>query len=169
MLKRLKVKNHEPRLEPSLDDTYSKQGNVVVRRDSEGQVVAAAVAPPLSAHPTKEVRLTWRRALSKLTNGGVDNFLELINLRNGKPISVEMPDGRMSEPIIPTPEVRRAAAMNLHEMLHGKAVAETEIKKSEEESEERARLQAMSDEQLRQVIDGEYKRLNDPDASHGDE
>lgn len=135
-------------------------------RDEKGMVRAHATVQ------RADTRLeTWRRALSKLTNGGKDMQLVLIDLMHGNAYTPrvfdkdgnEVPNIRC-EPIIPTPEVRRASAMNLHEMLHGKAVAETEVRSSEREAEKKLQLESMTDAQLQAYVDGEYELLTGPET-----
>ena len=131
-----------------------RQGNHVVLRDDKGKVRAHAL---MSRAATPE---TWRRGLHKLTDGGRDMQLTLIDLMHGNVYQPRLPDGRLSsEIIIPTPEVRRAAAMNLHEMLHGKAVAETEVLASDREAEKKVQLESMTNEQLQAYVDADYKEL----------
>lgn len=146
----------------------SRQGNHVVVRETKEvdgvprQVVKAhAVVQRADTRPE-----TWRKALSKLTNGGKDMQLVLIDLMHGNAYTPRIYDANgkelphvRCEPIIPTPEVRRASAMNLHEMLHGKAVAETEVRTSEREAEKKLQLESMSEAQLQAYIDGEYTLL----------
>lgn len=119
-----------------------KQGNVLVVRDAKGEVVASA---NVAKAPTKE---SWRRALAKLTNNGKDLDEILLSLAHGVPYEPTLPDGRKAEPIIPTPEVRRAAAMNLLENLRGKAVAQTEVLAAEKADEDLVQYAALSDAQL---------------------
>jgi hypothetical protein len=147
----------------------SRQGNSVVLREQKtgadgvpkSVVRAHALVQRADTRPE-----TWRRALSKLTEGGKDMQLVLIDLMHGNAYTPRVFDkdgkerlGVSCEPIIPSAEVRRAAAMNLHEMLHGKAVAETEVVASEREAEKKLQLESMSDAQLQQYIDGEYELL----------
>lgn len=124
--------------------------------DSKGKAVAAVA--PNGASPE-----TWRRALKKLTRGGMDIHERLLRIGMGEILISrgEMPDGTeiVSEPQVPTPEVQRAALMNLHEMMFGKAVAETEVNQSEVEAAKRQALEAMSEADLLKIIEGEYKQL----------
>lgn len=131
--------------------TVKQQGGVLVKRDEEGKITAVATAPKPTVKGTQspEAKRTFRNALYKMTDGGLDNIKTLISLRDGEPQVHEMPDGRKSEPIYPTPEVRRASAMNLHEILHGKPVAASEVLKAEKEAEDMERYRAMSNDELR--------------------
>jgi hypothetical protein len=131
-----------------------QQGQIAVIRDDKGTVVAHA--PLLPAKSRKE---TWRAALRRLTNNGADLHATLYNLSQGTPLTYTLPDGRTSEPIIPSPEVMRAAAVNLIEFLHGKAVAQSEVTKAEEDSVRLDQLSAYSDEELRKIVEGEFKVL----------
>ena len=148
-----------------------RQGNNVVLREEAkpdpgaprwARVVVRAHAIVQKADSRPE---TWRRALSKLTNGGKDMQVALINIMHGnayRPQIVDLegnPTGQVTDLIIPTAEVRRAAAMNLHEMLHGKAVVETEVRVAEAEASTRLQLESMSDAELERFIEGEYQEL----------
>lgn len=140
----------------------SRQGNHLVARREDGTVKAHAVVQRAEKRPQ-----TWRRALARLTNDGQDMLECLYSLMHGNAYTPRVygadgkpVPGKECAPIIPTPEVRRAAAMNLHEMLRGKAVAETEVIASEREAEKKLQLESMSDAQLQAYIDGEYKLLD---------
>ena len=50
--------------------------------------------------------------------------------------------------IIPSVETQRAAAKDIAEFLHGKAVAQTEVMKAEKENEDVMQYQALSDADL---------------------
>lgn len=152
----------------------SRQGNSVVVREEvlidgvpKSVVKAHTVVQRATARPE-----TWRKALAKLTNHGEAMQEVLIDLMHGNAYTPRVYDkdgkeklGVSCEPIIPSPEVRRAAAMNLHEMLHGKAVAETEVVASEREAEKKIQLESMSDAQLQSYIDGEYRELSSGDST----
>lgn len=138
-----------------------RQGKHLTLRTEKGVIKAHATVQAGEARPQ-----TWRRALSRLTSGGKDIHEVLIDLMHGNGYTPRIFDkdgnedtSRRCEPIIPTPEVRRQAAMNLHEMLHGKAVAETEVRASEREAEKKLQLESMTNEQLQAYIDGEYKMM----------
>lgn len=130
--------------------TVTQQGPHLVKRDADGRVVASVVAPKptvAGAQSPQSIR-TFRNAVYKMTDGGLDNIKKLIALRDGLPTETDLPDGRRVQGETPTPEVQRAAAMNLHEMLHGKAVAATEVVKAEKEAEDLEQYRAMSDADL---------------------
>lgn len=138
-----------------------RQGSHLVARREDGTVKAHATVQRADTRPQ-----TWRRALSKLTNDGNDMLECLYSLMHGNAYTPRVFDKHGKEdltkacdPIIPTAEVRRMSAMNLHEMLRGKAVAETEVIASEREAEKAKQLESMSDEQLQAYIDGEYKLI----------
>jgi hypothetical protein len=144
-----------------------RQGAHLVARRADGTVKAHVRAQKTDQRPQ-----TWRRALSKLTNEGNDMLECLYALMHGNAYTPKVYDRfgkedltKECEVIIPTAEVRRAAAMNLHEMLRGKAVAETEVIASEREAEKAKQLESMSDAQLQSYIDGEYKMM-EPGESH---
>ena len=136
-----------------------RQGAHLVARRSDGSMKAHALVQKADQRPQ-----TWRRALSKLTNDGSEMLECLYSLMHGNAYTPRVFDRygkedltQVCEPIIPTAEVRRMSAMNLHEMLRGKAVAETEVSASEREAEKSKQLESMSDEQLQSYINGEYK------------
>lgn len=114
-----------------------QQGSYVVLRDENNKPVAKQLV-------ISNDKKSWREALKKLTNNGEDVHVVLYNLARGTPIIHKLPDGRESEPVVPSPEVMRAAAMDLHRMMHGKEVAETEVIKAEEEAQKMQQLSAMS-------------------------
>jgi hypothetical protein len=92
--------------------------------------------------------LNWRRQVRHMTNNGIDGFKVLINLMNGVPQKVTLPDGTESEWIIPTMEVQRQSAKDIIEFINGKAVTQSEVLKAEKEADDVAQYQAMSDEAL---------------------
>lgn len=138
----------------------NRQGNAMVVRDADQPtrpVVAAQILPKDAA------RKTWRSFLKRLTNNGEDLFANIHNIAQGQPFSVTLPDGTMSEPRIPTPEVRLQANMHLLEFLFGKAVAQTEVVKAEEQSQEIAQIEAMSDADLKALVLPYLQRADTPD------
>jgi len=134
------------------------QGGVAVIR--EGSKVVDAT--PIKSHadlaerkartPEGVKRETWRGVMRRLTNDGKDVMEVLYNLAMGSAVISQLPDGRVSEPIIPSPEVRRAAAVDLLHMLHGKPVAQTEVVKAEQEAEDVAQYAALSDDELERLL-----------------
>lgn len=126
-----------------------REGNKLVARDENKNVVtekgkAVAVVLPKPDAPQE----TWRKSIARLTRNGRDMQDVLYNLAMGNAYEVKLPDGRVSEPIIPTAEVRRACAVTLHEWLHGKAVAQTEVMAAEKEAEDVQQYRALSDAEL---------------------
>lgn len=152
-----------------------RQGEVVVVRDDENRIVRhpdgkQAKAVVVSRSVNKE---TWRKALNRMTDNGRILDERLLNLALGHAYTASLPDGRVSDPIIPTPEVSRAATVDLLHMMRGKPVAQTEVMKAEKEAEDMEQYQAMSDEQLKAIIEGEFKLESgeeiDPEDSPSDE
>ena len=131
----------------------TRQGTALVLRDETGAPVRQATIKSVTGQPTEE---TWRSALRKLTRDGVDLMEILFDLAKGQPIvrRLQLPDGTwvQSEPIIPSPEVMRASAMDLKRMLHGKEVAETEVIKAEESAQKMKQLAAYSDDELLRML-----------------
>lgn len=102
-----------------------------------------------AASPELRKAKSWREDLSARLGKNNRKLHEiLISLAEGIPYQVELADGLMSSPIVPTPDVRLRAAMYLDEKLNGKAVAQTEIRKAEEEERERASIKALSEDEL---------------------
>lgn len=145
-----------------------KQGRHLVTRDESGRIVRNVDGTQQRAlEPTRVERATgpvatkgtWRRNLARLTNNGADAHEVLVRLMRGEvitPVGKDV-DGTTirGEPIVPTAETMRGAAKDIHEMLHGRAVAETEVRAAEEEAQVRQQLEAMSEEELRRIVDGE--------------
>lgn len=127
-----------------------RQGSKLVNRDAEtheikktsdGRPMSFEVAP-------KAKKETWRRALSKLTDNGKLLDDVLLNLAAGNAYTAKLPDGRESAPIVPSPEVRRAAAIDILHMIRGKPVSQTEVMAAEKEAEELEKYSAISDADL---------------------
>ena len=149
-----------------------RQGQYLVTRGEDGRVVRRDDAKMLKALVPSNTRNreTWRKALDRITDGGRVLDEVLLNLAMGTPYEPVLPDGRKGEPVVPTPEVRRAAAVDLMHMLRGKPVAQTEVVKSEKEAEDLEQYRAMSDADLEKVIQGQYKLLpHDADATEGND
>ncbi len=72
----------------------------------------------------------------------------LADLAEGKAWMADLPDGRCSAPVLPSSDIRLRAIMFLHEALHGKAVAQTEIAKAEQEAKEFESIRALDDNTL---------------------
>lgn len=92
---------------------------------------------------------TWRGALrAELGTYGENLWPMMVSLAQGLPWQVTLPDGRLSAPIMPTPDVMLRAQMFLAEFQFGKAVPQTEIQKAEQEATDMEAIRAMSTEQL---------------------
>jgi hypothetical protein len=72
----------------------------------------------------------------------------LASLAEGRAWMAELPDGQISVPVLPSSDIRLRAAMFLHEALYGKAVAQTEIQKAEQEAKEFEAVRALNDDEL---------------------
>jgi len=152
----------------SLKDLLIRQGRHLVERDENGRIARnddgsqrRALMPLPREQREGSAEMTWRRNLKRLTNNGGDIHERLLRIARGEmliPATAKDPvtgETFRGEPQQPTVETQRAALKDLHEMLHGKAVAETEVSKAEEEAEKQQQLEAMSDEELRRIVDGE--------------
>ena len=122
-----------------------RQSQRLVVRDAETKEVLSAVILPRDA-----ARKTWRSFLKRLTNNGEDLFVVLHNIATGIPQEVTLTDGRVALKL-PSFEVRRQAALDLLEFMHGKAVAQTEVVKAEEQTQELAQIEAMSVDELKAI------------------
>lgn len=130
--------------------TFKERNGAIVAHDPEGRMVGRVFTKDF-----KTPRASWRAALRQLTDNGNDLYAVLLNIARGVPYSAQLPDGRKTEPVVPSIESMRQAAKDLIEFLDGKAVPQTEVIKAEEQSSELERLRAMSDEDLLRVIEGE--------------
>lgn len=126
--------------------TLEKQGNRLVSRDAEGRI-EKATSPVTVAKPKN-----WRKATRELTNNGLDLIQRLYDLAMGSPHRAVLEDGQYTEWEVPGLETQRAAAKDLLEFLHGKAVAQTEVLKAAKESEEVEKYQALSDDALKEFL-----------------
>ena len=141
------------------EGTTSGGGNetaqLVMRDQRTNRPVRVARADYSTALSPTEKQKTWRAQLREMTDNGKPLFQTLYNLSQGVPIVVGLPDGRESLPVLPSPETMRGSATDLLHMLHGKPVAQTEVTKAEEDAGRLMQVQAMSDEDLLKVINGE--------------
>ncbi len=122
---------------------------------------------------------SWRDSLRKrLTVERLHDILA--NFAEGKAWMATLPDGRSTAPILPSSTDSLKAAMFLHEALHGKAVAQTEIIKAEQEAKDFEAVRALDDDALEaeaariiqarkvqrlaagQITDAEYVQEQDP-------
>lgn len=156
----LKIVRQGPHLVARDTDT----GRIATRTNRQGEVEQIRATVPVRAS-----RQTWRKGLARITNNGTMLDEILLGLALGAAYEPVLPDGRKGEPVVPSPEVRRAAAVDLMHMLRGKPVAQTEVMKAEKEAEDLEQYRALSDADLERVIQGEYKLLsNDPDSEDSD-
>lgn len=106
-------------------------------------LVAEAVA---EAVPKPARHRGWRAELREVVGPNLHQVLW--NLAQGKAWTVELDNGMISAPIIPSSDVRLRAAMFLHETLYGRAVPQTEVARAEQEAKEVAAVQALSEDEL---------------------
>lgn len=121
------------------------EGRWAVLRDSQGNIVEKT----LNKHNEKE---NWRNLMKKMTNGGQLPFTVAIEIAQGTPFVPELPDGTRGEPQVPNASTRLVAAQWLHEQMFGKAVAQTEIVKAEEETKLQSQVAALSDAELQAKV-----------------
>lgn len=142
----------------------TKHQGVVVMRDTDGRITAKA----LSKDGKVSVE-TFRTLLNRATNGGMEMYENLLNIARGHAHVFQLPDGRESEPVIPTLEMVRNANKDLIEFLHGKAVAQTEVMAAEKEARNVEQLRAMSDEELWALAEEKSRALPSPEKDFSDE
>lgn len=143
----------------------TKYNNTVVLRDEQGRTITKLI----SSDKPKE---TARAAVRRVTNNGVDLYLRLYDIATGKPHIYREYDAngkvlRESQPVLPSIESQRAAAKDLIEFLHGKAVPQTDVVQAEEQQVALDQLQAMSDDQLWAIASAKRKALSDADPGDG--
>lgn len=125
----------------------------LVLRDETGRLVKTKPVEPFATVIEMPKAKNWRAAIRRQVGGDGSAIWETwFDLMQGKvftPRHVDA-DGTVheGEPMVPSFEVRRAAARDLAEFAFGKPVAQTEIVKAEEESETMAQLNALSDDAI---------------------
>lgn len=124
----------------------TRQGNILVSRDENDKPVQKAVVSP------KMKKKHLAQIIKEITTDNVDTALAMRDLAMGVPYIPVLPDGRRGEPVIPSPEVRRAAIVNLWEYSEGKPVAITEMTAAAIDQDLRAKYESMSDEDLEEAI-----------------
>lgn len=125
--------------------SLAQSGAYVLIRDEDGKLITRVIG-------NVNDKTTPRQLLRKLTNNGADLYVRLHDIAMGKPHVVQMADGSRSEPMIPTLEAQRMASKDLIEFLHGKAVAQTEVKAAEEQAQQMEMIQALSDDELQERV-----------------
>ena len=131
----------------SLFKKVSLQGGVLVERDEKGLVTKKTSTNIVARTPAAKV-LSWRSQMRQLTNGGIDTLVRLANIGNGVPQRTVLEDGTYTEWIVPSISEQRQALQFLAEFQLGKAVAQSEVMKAENEAEDQAQYGAMSDAAL---------------------
>ena len=134
----------------------TKQGGKIVIRDEKDRIVRAGPEPrPQNSNP----KAHWRAVLRMTDVTGADDILALRNIAHGVPQRRELPDGTYTEWMVPTFETQRQALKDLHELQHGKAVAQTEVLRAEQEAEDVAVYHALSDQQLKELAAPYLERI----------
>lgn len=157
-------------------EILTKQGRHLVMRDREtGRIVrnddgtqqrgltpSARDSSLAAPNPDrKQDEQTWRRTLKRLTNDGKSLYERAFKIAMGEvivpsshytdPTTGERVEYR-GEPEVASLDLQARTIKDLHEMMHGKAVPETEVTAAEKEAEKQQALEAMTDEQLRAII-----------------
>ncbi len=149
----------------SLFKKVAKQGEVLVERDASNTITRRAPAP--TADMPKIVN--WRRQARALTDNGLDMLRGMINIANGVPVISTLEDGSHTEPMAPTVMERLTAQKSVWELIHGKAVAQTEVMKAEKEAEDTAQYAALSDEALMEAARPFLERVEREKLGAGEE
>jgi hypothetical protein len=114
-----------------------KEGPFAIIRDKDGRVVHRQI-------DQQGPRKNWRQYARLMTNDGLDMFQKMVSIAKGEAFQTEitLPTGEkmLSEPMIPPLSVQKEAAKDVFELIHGKAVAATEVVKAEEEAKEIERV-----------------------------
>ncbi len=128
----------------------AKEGPYAVIRDEDGRVVHKHL-------DKKGPRKNWKHWARLVTNNGMNQFEKMVAISEGRAFQTEitLPTGEkvLSEPMIPPLAIQHQAALDVFELLHGKAVAATEVVKAEEEAKELERVRAMSDAELYRLLE----------------
>jgi len=144
-----------------------KQGNHLVARDASGRVLGKITDAKMS-------RESWRRLLRKVTNNMEDQWSKLLSISRGEPFTVKLPDGRQSEPVVPSIDAQMHASVELLHMVYGRPVPQTDVVQAEEASQEVERVQALTDAELdneirkyiaEQKAKGKYNEIIDSSRS----
>lgn len=133
--------------------TLVKQGPHVTIRGPNGEITKKVTL-------LSEDKSSWRAALKRLTGNGKSLYEAMYNLAMGVPIVHRLSDGRVSEPVCPSPEVMFRAQQALIEMMHGKAVAQSEVSKAEEDERLRDSFKAMSEAELWAMLEKRRKEFS---------
>ncbi len=135
-----------------MSDKLSVEGRYAVLRDSKGEIVTRVI-------DKGSERENWRNIMRRLTNNGQNQIEKLADISEGKVFQVTLPDGQVSEPMIPTLQLQAVTSQIILEMLHGKATSQTEALKAEQETRAVERYRSLSDAELRaKVIEGLAER-----------
>ncbi len=121
----------------------TEQGGILVKRDEKGNVISKAA--PLPAAPRVE---SWRSQMRRINNGGLDVLLRIQAIANGDAVRTTLPSGEYTDWMVPTIAEQLNAQQFLAEFQLGKAVAQSEVMKAEEATNDQAQYAAMSDEAL---------------------
>ena len=127
-----------------------KDGPWAIVRDTDGRVAHRQLD---QGGPRKN----WKHFARLLTNNGMDMMEKMVRIARGESFqtTVTMPDGStmLSEPLVPPMAVQHAAAKDVFELIHGKAVAATELVRAESEAEEMERIRSMTDAELMHLLE----------------
>ena len=82
----------------------------------------------------------------------------MLELAEGRAYRPVLPDGTEGPPIVPSPEIRLRATVELADRLYGRAVSATEQVQAEQAANDLEAIRALSDGELAQRVKGALER-----------
>lgn len=111
-----------------------------------------------------DLRGNWRQRLRAKIGDRLEEIL--LELAEGRAWVPTLPDGQITDPVVPSSDVRLRAALALKELMDGKAVPQTEIVKAEQEAQDLEAVRALSDAELeaeaRKILESRRPKALDP-------
>ena len=101
---------------------------------------------------------TWRSSLRKIVGDDGKLWRIMLELAEGRAYRPVLPDGTEGPPIVPSPEIRLRATVELADRLYGKAVSATEQVQAEQAANDLEAIRALSDGELAQRVKGALER-----------
>lgn len=137
-----------------------------VLRDKLGRIISGTNNPKGNYRGSRDaIRHLFR------VDGGLELYEIMLELARGTAYAPKMPDGREGPIIVPTPDVRFRAAMELAHTLNGRPVSQAEMANAEVDSKEVSAIRALDDTTLRQkalgVLQAATATLNATEGQRG--
>lgn len=101
---------------------------------------------------------TWRSSLRKIVGEDGKLWRILLELAEGRAYRPVLPDGTEGPPVVPSPEIRLRATVELADRLYGKAVSATEQVQAEQAAHDLEAIRALPDGELEQRVRGVLER-----------